>query len=201
MRVIAGSLRSRPLRAPAGAETRPTSDRLRETLFNIIDPRIKGSRFADLYSGTGAVGIEAISRGAAQVLFVERAPLALAALRANLGSLGLRSGYGISERSVAATLRQLLHAPRPGQFDLIFLDPPYEATEEYASTLGVLGGGEGTMLLADDALVVAEHATRTPLPEQVGRLTRTRTRRQGDATLSFFALAAPAASSDGAAGE
>ena len=199
MRVIAGTLRSRRLLAPAGSATRPTSDRLRETLFNVLAPRIAGARFADLYAGTGAVGIEAISRGAAHVLFTERAPEPLATLRANLRTLGLTSGFSvpgfsvpgfsISERSVGGTLGRLLAAPAPQPFDLVFLDPPYEAANEYQDTLATLGSITAASLLSADPLVVAEHATRTSLATRYGRLTLSRTLRQGDATLSFYRLA------------
>src|SRR5579863_4880221 len=105
MRVIAGTFRSRPLEAPSGLATRPTSDRLRETLFNVLAPRIAGARFLDLYAGSGAVGIEALSRGAAHVVFVERAPAALKALRLNLERLGITAGFEIHAGSVAAYLR------------------------------------------------------------------------------------------------
>src|ERR1019366_8368827 len=124
MRIIAGSFRSRILKAPSGLQTRPTSDRLRETLFNVLTPRIQGARFLDLYAGSGAVGIEAISRGAAHVSFVEQAPPALKILRANLASLSITSGYRIEAAKVAAFLRAAQKAQQ--QFDLIFLDPPYD---------------------------------------------------------------------------
>ena len=101
MRVIAGTYRSRILQAPPGTATRPTSDRLRETLFNILSPRIPGCRFVDLYAGTGAVGIEALSRGAAFVWFAENHPAALKSLRANLQSLGLKQDFAVENRTVA----------------------------------------------------------------------------------------------------
>src|SRR5579872_3722848 len=104
MRVIGGTLRRRTLEAPAGRATRPTSDRLRETLFNVLAPRIEGARFLDLYAGSGAVGIEALSRGAADVVFVERAAPALKVLRANLARLGLTQGFSIVPGSVARFL-------------------------------------------------------------------------------------------------
>src|SRR6202012_4040677 len=107
MRVIAGTYRSRPLTAPRGTATRPTSDRLRETLFNVLAPHIEGARFHDLYAGTGAVGVEALSRGAAHVTFVENAASAVATLRANLAALGIRSGSQLEQRSVPAALRNL----------------------------------------------------------------------------------------------
>src|ERR1700744_2006081 len=137
MRVIAGTFRSRPLEAPRGTATRPTSDRLRETLFNVLAPRIDGARFADLYAGSGAVGIEAISRGAEHVWFAEKAPAALAAIRGNLSKLKVGGGYSIEDRSVAKLLSSLAKAQ--WQLDIVFLDPPYEDAEAYSVTLGLLG--------------------------------------------------------------
>ena len=121
MRIIAGTFRSRPLQAPPGLATRPTTDRLRETLFNVLAPRIKGAAFLDLYAGSGAVGLEAISRGAAHVTFLERAPAALKVLRANLSSLALTTGFKIHETSVT----QFLRKPPGALFNLVFLDPPF----------------------------------------------------------------------------
>src|ERR1700759_778048 len=132
MRVIAGTYRSRPLTAPRGMATRPTSDRLRETLFNVLAPRIEGARFADLYAGTGAVGIEALSRGAAHVTFVEDSAAAIAALRTNLTALKIQSAFQLDQRSVPAALRNLATrnaalaeaARRASLFTLVSLDPP-----------------------------------------------------------------------------
>ena len=136
MRVIAGHYRSRPLLAPRGNATRPTSDRLRETLFNVLGPRVPGARFADLYAGSGAVGIEALSRGATHCLFVEQAPPALAALRKNLSNLALEGSATIDSRPAA---RALLAATKvSASYDIVFLDPPYEAASEYVSTLNLL---------------------------------------------------------------
>ncbi len=216
MRVIAGTFRSRPLLSPRGNLTRPTSDRLRETLFNILQPRIQGARFADLYAGTGAVGIEAISRGARYVLFAERAEPALANLRANLKSLGITSGFTVDPRSAISALdrsidrlpdrlpdpspdritdRSPAPAPTPAPtpaFDIVFLDPPYEAAAEYINTLALLGSSRARPLLAPDALIVAEHSSKIPLPATFGHLHQTRTHRQGDAALTFFQPKPPA---------
>jgi 16S rRNA (guanine(966)-N(2))-methyltransferase RsmD len=183
MRIIAGRYRSRSLDAPAGLATRPTSDRLRETLFNVLAPRIEGARFLDLYAGSGAVGLEAISRGGAHVDFVERAPAALAALHKNLDRLALTTGFRIHAAGVGAMLRKM----KPGTaFDIVFLDPPYDATEEYAATLSLLGGMQAS-LLAPDALVIAEHRRKEKLEDRYGQLRRTRLLEQGDASLSFYA--------------
>ena len=185
MRIIAGEFRSRTLEAPAGLATRPTSDRLRETLFNVLAPRIKGAAFLDLYAGSGAVGIEAMSRGAARVVFVERAEAALKVLRKNLDGLGILAGFLIQTGTAGAFLRRLA-AGRGTGFDLVFLDPPYDAAEEYASTLGLLGSSKG--LLASGSMVIAEHRRKEKLENQYGALERTRLLEQGDAALSFYAV-------------
>jgi 16S rRNA (guanine(966)-N(2))-methyltransferase RsmD len=190
MRIIAGSYRSRTLAAPSGLATRPTSDRLRETLFNVLAPRIGrpdgGAAFLDLYAGSGAVGIEALSRGAARVEFVERAPAALSVLGANLAKLGVTTGFRIHNRSVSSFLR-LLKAG--AAFDIVFLDPPYDAAREYAATLGALGG-DSVGALAAGAIVIAEHRRKEKLQDRYGELTRTRLLEQGDAALSFYAAGA-----------
>lgn len=192
MRVIAGTYRSRQLVAPKGTGTRPTSDRLRETLFNILAPRIPECRFADLYAGTGAVGIEAISRGAAQVWLAEKAEPALAAIRANLKALKIARGYAVEERGTGALLERLSKTAQEsgGLLDLIYLDPPWEAEAEYEKTLHLLGSTRGRAMLAPGALVVAEHSSKTPLAERYGELVQSRTLKQGDAALSFYAVAA-----------
>jgi 16S rRNA (guanine(966)-N(2))-methyltransferase RsmD len=189
MRIVAGTYRSRRLEAPPGLSTRPTSDRLRETLFNVLAPRIKGAdggaAFLDLYAGSGAVGLEALSRGAAKVTFVERAPAALKVLRRNLEQLGIASGFEVRAESMAAFLRSSANTtPKPGPHEVVFLDPPYDAIEEYAATLGMLGAAQG--ILAPGALVVAEHRRKQTLEEQYGCLKRTRLLEQGDAALSFY---------------
>jgi 16S rRNA (guanine966-N2)-methyltransferase len=190
MRVIAGTLRRRTLEAPAGLATRPTSDRLRETLFNVLAPRMEGARFLDLYAGSGAVGIEAASRGAASVVMVERAEPALKVLRLNLEKLGLRGSVRVQATGVERFLRRLRPGMSPMQFDVVFLDPPYEAAEEYALTLRSLGATE-TGILARGALVIAEHRRKEKLDEKYGTLYRTRVLEQGDAALSFYASDAP----------
>jgi 16S rRNA (guanine966-N2)-methyltransferase len=187
MRVIAGHYRSRVLAAPRGLNTRPTSDRLRETLFNVLAPRIAGSVFADLYAGSGANGIEALSRGARQVIFAENALPALTAIRANVDSMAIREGFSIEPRSVTAALRRLTQHNQT--VDIAFLDPPYEQEKEYAATLGLLGG-ECVAILAAGAIVIAEHRRKVPLEPRYGSLERYRVLEQGDAALSFYALPA-----------
>jgi 16S rRNA (guanine966-N2)-methyltransferase len=188
MRVIAGTLRRRTLDAPAGMTTRPTSDRLRETIFNVLAPRIEGARFLDLYAGSGAVGIEAVSRGAQNVIMVERAAPALKILRGNLEKLGLRSGVRVEAVSVTAFLKKLRPESTAFVFDIVFLDPPYDAQDEYALALGLLGG-DASRLLAKDAVVIAEHRRKEKLEDRYGTLGRTRVLEQGDAALSFYSAA------------
>jgi len=188
MRVIAGTLRRRTLEAPPGMGTRPTSDRLRETLFNVVAPRIEGARFLDLYAGSGAVGIEAASRGAERVVVVERAAAALKILRTNLENLGLRSGVRVEAVSAAAFLKKVRPESAGFAFDIVFMDPPYDAEDEYALALGLLGG-EASRLLGQDAVVIAEHRRKYKLEERYGVLERTRVLEQGDAALSFYKAA------------
>ncbi|MGC1423384.1 MAG: 16S rRNA (guanine(966)-N(2))-methyltransferase RsmD [Terracidiphilus sp.] len=185
MRVIAGTLRRRTLEAPAGLKTRPTSDRLRETLFNVLASRIEGARFLDLYAGSGAVGIEAASRGASNVVLVERAEPALKVLRGNLEKLGLRGGVRVEAVSVGAFLRRVRPEGSAECFDIVFLDPPYEAADEYATVLGLLGGSAAG-LLAEGAVVIAEHRRKEKLADIFGSLRRVRLLEQGDASLSFY---------------
>jgi 16S rRNA (guanine(966)-N(2))-methyltransferase RsmD len=183
MRVIAGKYRSRKLMAPPGLDTRPTSDRLRETLFNVVAGSVPGSVWLDLFAGTGAVGIEALSRGAREVHFVESSGRAVRAIRANLASLGITQDVSLMERDTATALRVL-----EGQeviCDFCFLDPPYRQTKEYEQVLSFLSRSR---LLAPESVVIAEHDKHTDLDERFGRLHRFRKLRQGDAVLSFFRL-------------
>jgi 16S rRNA (guanine(966)-N(2))-methyltransferase RsmD len=146
------------------------------------------TRFLDLYAGSGAVGIEAASRGAANVVVVERAEPALKVLRANLEKLGLRSGVRVEAVSVGAFLRRVRPEKSPMRFDVVFLDPPYEATDEYAMALGLLGGAAAG-LLSEGAVVIAEHRRKEKLEDRYGVLSRTRVLEQGDAALSFYGAA------------
>jgi 16S rRNA (guanine966-N2)-methyltransferase len=164
-------------------ETRPTSDRLRETLFNVLATRVEGSRFVDLYAGSGAVGIEAISRGAEFVWFAESARPAVTAIRANLHTLKIPSGFALEDRGVKRLLEEMLKKGRAAE--IVFLDPPYDEAEEYESTLQFLARNHAT-LLADGAVVIAEHLRKQPLSERYSNLERTRILDHGDAALSFY---------------
>ena len=172
MRVIAGEFRSRRLKSIPGLATRPTPDRLRETLFDILAPRIAGAAFVDAYAGTGAVGIEALSRGAAHAWFLERNRHALETIRDNL--LELRLGQ---RASVVAGAVQLNLPRYPA--DIVFLDPPYDQEREYQGSLEILSA-------SPPLLTVIQHSVRYAPPDAPGALYRTRTVKQGDNALSFY---------------
>ena len=185
MRVVAGTYRSRILKSLKGLALRPTSDRLRETLFNVLGPGVSGARFLDLFAGTGAIGIEALSRGATEVVFIENHPPAATLIRRNLDSLDVHSGFTVLAVDALRGLEMLATRPKgtgPG-FNFVFLDPPYAAAEDYARVLRFLGSAD---LLASGGIVVVEHRRSFDLPEKVGTLRRVRTLRQGDAALSFY---------------
>lgn len=191
MRVIAGKYRSRPLRSPRGMDIRPTSDRLRETLFNILTAgnpsALEDTVWIDMFAGTGAVGIEALSRGAKQVYFVESSAAAAEVIRNNLESLGVVSGY------------KLFHEKLPHAFwrmernhvaaDVVFIDPPYQMQEAYRETLRALA--ESPVLWAM-SMVIAEHEKKFDPGEEFEPLRRFRKVIQGDAALSFYRRASAA---------
>jgi 16S rRNA (guanine966-N2)-methyltransferase len=161
--------------------TRPTSDRLRETLFNVVAPRTPDSVWLDLYAGSGAIGIEALSRGAEQVYFVEADKKAVRAIRKNFEALGLREGYEILQGEVAQSIYML--DERGVQCDMCFLDPPYSMRGAYEQTLKALAG---TRILKPDAVVVVEHEKHFDPGDTCGGFTRYRELKQGDAVLSFY---------------
>ena len=185
MRVIAGTYKSRILKSLKGLALRPTSDRLRETLFNVLAPNIAGSRFIDLFAGTGAIGIEALSRGAAEVVFIENHAPAVTLIRSNLESLGINSGATVlpvdALRGLALLASQKCLSATG--YNFVFLDPPYAAAEDYSRVLEFLGSGD---LLAPGGMVIAEHRRNFDLPEEFGALERFRVLKQGDAALSFY---------------
>ena len=180
MRVIAGTHKGRRLKTPEWDGLRPTSDKLRETLFNILAPRIAGARVLDGYAGTGALGIEALSRGAAAVTFIENDRRAQALIEANLAQCRIDTGYnlvrGAVDRAVAA-----LQTPGSEPFDIVLLDPPYTMP-------GLTALMKIDTVVAPGGLVVFEHARRAATPEQAGRLLRVRQVTSGDSMLSFYAL-------------
>ncbi|MFZ0885190.1 MAG: 16S rRNA (guanine(966)-N(2))-methyltransferase RsmD, partial [Candidatus Acidiferrales bacterium] len=169
MRVIAGKYRSRRLKGPGAMRVRPTSDRLRETLFNVLGSSIADSYFVDLFAGTGAVGIEAISRGARDVFFVESYAKAAKLIRDNLASLEIRTGAEVIEADAIRGLERL--ASRRLMADFIFLDPPYENTDEYFKVLEFL---DASHLIAPRGIVIVEHYCSVELPQRFDRLEFTR---------------------------
>ena len=174
MRVIAGRYKGRRLKTPDWPGLRPTSDKLRETLFNILAPRVEGARVLDGYAGTGAIGIEALSRGAAHVTFIESHRRAAALIEENLRACGVEQGYTIQCADVVAAL----DAPASA-FDLILLDPPYD-TENVSAALDA-----AARHLTGDGLIVLERATRRE-PEESEAVIRVRDVKSGDSTLTFF---------------
>ena len=172
MRVIGGEFRSRILKSPTGPGVRPTPDWLRETLFNILSQRIQGMVFADVYAGTGAVGIEALSRGAARAIFVEHNRAAALVIRENVRSLKIEDRVEIRQGKALSLLAAL-------RADIVFVDPPYDVETEYAATLSILGEQAGL-------LVIAQHSTRLQLAEQYGQLRRGLVLKQGTNAMSFF---------------
>jgi len=185
MRIVAGKYRSRILKSLKGNALRPTSDRLRETLFNVLGTNVAGSRFLDVFAGTGAVGIEAISRGATQVVFIENHAPAATLIRRNLDSLEIQNGAQILLFDALRGLEKIAarHKPTDAPFDFVYVDPPYAEKEQYDRVLGFLGAAS---FLSEGSLVIAEHRRTHELPQRVGRLMQTRILRQGDAALSFF---------------
>jgi 16S rRNA (guanine966-N2)-methyltransferase len=186
MRVIAGKFGRRKLKGPGTLRMRPTSDRLRETLFNILGPAVEDSLFVDLYAGTGAIGIEAISRGAKEVVFVEGHAPSAKLIRENIAALGA-TGAEVLPVKVMKGLESL--AARRRMADFIFLDPPYDDQEQQLLALEFI---DESRLLAPRGLVIIEHSAKTELPERFTRLERTRVVEQGDASLTFYCLAAAA---------
>jgi 16S rRNA (guanine966-N2)-methyltransferase len=182
MRIIAGKFRSRQLKSLKGLSLRPTSDMLRETLFNVLGPRVAGSRFLDLFAGTGALGIEAISRGAISAVFVENHPAAVRLIRENLASLEINAEARIIASSVSPALEKL-QKERAAVFDFIFLDPPYINEKDYEATFHSL---ENSSLIAESTIVIAEHHKSFELPASLGQFERVRVLRQGDAAFSFY---------------
>jgi 16S rRNA (guanine966-N2)-methyltransferase len=177
MRIIAGELKGRRLEAPDWEGLRPTSDKLRETLFNILGPRIRGARLMDGYAGTGAVGIEALSRGAAHVSFVERDARAARLIATNLERCGVVDRYAIIRAAFAG-----IEGPPAEAFDFVFLDPPYGA----ADLMSALDAAQP--LVTADTLLIIEHAKRDKAPAECGPLVRTREVGSGDSALSFYSL-------------
>lgn len=182
MRVIAGRFRSRKLKSLPGLDVRPTPDRLREALFNVLSPRINSMVFLDAFAGTGAVAIEALSRGASDAIVIERNARALGVLRENLNALGIEDEVTVV-RGNAVTLLPNYKA------DIAFIDPPYDQVHLYEESLVALAK-------SDCKLAIAQHPTKLLLNDQYGDLKKVRVLRQGDNSLSFYEIATPDLSSD-----
>jgi 16S rRNA (guanine(966)-N(2))-methyltransferase RsmD len=178
MRVIAGEFKGRNLKSPPSMQVRPTSDRLRETLFNVIAARVPESRFLDLCAGSGAVGIEALSRGAAHATFVDRSRRSCQLIESNLELCRVPE----EQRDIyCSEASEFLRQWDGDLWDVIFFDPPYK--EDYLKTLRIVGTSK---LLSDNGLLIVEHHHKNDLPETIGNLTRTRVLKQGDSALSFY---------------
>ena len=192
-RIIGGAGKGRRLKTAGGDATRPTGARVRQSLFDILAPVIPGCRFLDAFAGNGGVGLEALSRGAARVVLVDRSVGAVEAAQANARALAAAGGEVQVFRQEARTALGAL-GDQGQRFDVVYLDPPYDS--DLYEPLLLLLGGKGSPL-ADDGVVVAEHFHKRALPERIGALERTRLKRVGDHCLSFYRRA----SGGGAEGE
>lgn len=188
MRIVAGKYRSRILKSLRSLPLRPTSDKLRQTLFNILGAGVEGSIFVDVFAGTGAVGIEALSRGATEVIFIEKHEGAANLIRRNLESLGIRDAASILAVDALRGLEMLAHRRfgEPLLADFVFLDPPYTLARDYDRVLEFL---DGSSLVASTGLVIAEHRKGVELPGRFHQLECFRVLEQGDAALSFYRFA------------
>jgi len=185
LRIIAGIYRGRHLKSPPSLDVRPTSDRLRETLFNILAPAITDVRFLDLCAGSGAVGIEALSRGAAHATFVDKSRKICGLIEANLDLCRVpEEQTEVYNLEAVDFLHQAISRPIAA-WDLIYFDPPYDS--DYTRVLEFIGDYT-TELLNTGARVIVEHYFKNPLPEEIGKLRQARTLKQGDSSLSFFSV-------------
>ncbi|MBN2058475.1 MAG: 16S rRNA (guanine(966)-N(2))-methyltransferase RsmD [Candidatus Saganbacteria bacterium] len=184
MRVISGKARGKKLKSPPRA--RPLTDRAKEALFNILQGRIEGIRFLDLFAGSGAVGIEALSRGAAQVVFVEQNRQAVRVIKQNLENTGLGQASGIMPQEVGKALKLLRTQGK--RFDIIFLGAPYDSPdlEQALEFLGEDG------LIKEAGLVIAEHRRQHKIAAEYGRLNSVRETRYGETVLTFYRMTEPA---------
>jgi 16S rRNA (guanine966-N2)-methyltransferase len=186
MRVIGGTYRSRILKSLKGLALRPTSDRLRETLFNVLGSGISESRFLDVFAGTGAVGIEALSRGATQATFIENHAPSAALIRKNLAALKIMTGASVICADAVKGSATLQSSAR--QYDYIFIDPPYAAVADYARVMKLVAASN---ILAPGGIVIVEHRKTFNIAESFAALKRVRLLRQGDAALSFYRRETP----------
>ncbi|MGA8182960.1 MAG: 16S rRNA (guanine(966)-N(2))-methyltransferase RsmD [Terriglobia bacterium] len=183
MRIISGQRRGQRIQTLKGAQLRPTSDQMRETLFDVLGPSVRDSTFLDAYAGSGAVGMEALSRGAKEVVFVEHHRAASDLIRRNLAALKIEDGFYLMNTKVLTAIERL--DEEGSTFDFIFLDPPYSEAREYHHVLRQLGRSR---LLTSASLVIAEHSRHYFLEERYNSLERTRGIRHGDTQLTFYRL-------------
>ncbi len=188
MRIIGGSAGGRRLRAPRGQATRPTADRVKEAIFNILGSPPPGARVLDLYAGAGALGLESLSRGAASAVLIDEARAAAECIAGNAAALGMSERTRVVRAPVRSALARLAAAGE-APFHWIFLDPPY-ASDEAALALAALGGAQAA-LVAPGATVIVEHDRRRPPADRYGRLTREDRRRYGDTEVSFYRIVLP----------
>lgn len=179
MRITGGTGKGRRLKAPTGSRVRPTSDKVRQALFNILGEKVKRSAFLDLYAGTGAIGIEALSRGAERACFVDDSRGSLEIIRQNVEQSGFREQSVV----VAARAESFLKKGRE-QFDIVFLDPPYVMEQEY-----LLSMIDASAILKPDSIIVAEHFKKQESPQRAGRLSLFREAVYGDTVIAFYSLA------------
>jgi 16S rRNA (guanine966-N2)-methyltransferase len=183
MRVIAGKYRGRNLKSPPSMQVRPTSDRLRETLFNVIAPRIEAARFLDLCAGSGAVGIEALSRGASHITFVDRSRKMCGLIESNLDLCRVpEEETEVILSEAVEFLRHSLSRENNG-WNIVFFDPPYDS--DYLRVLEIFGSN-ASALLSEGGVLITEHHHKNQLPEDIGNIRRKRILKQGDSTLSFY---------------
>lgn len=182
MRVITGSARGRKLKAPKGMTTRPTTDRVKEALFNVLGTRVEDAKVLDLFAGSGGIGIEALSRGALSVIFIEENAKVIEVINDNLLMTGLNSGATVYRNNVYRALEKLQGKHK---FDIIFIDPPYQQGYEVQCLKRI----HSYKLLGDDGLVVVESSKRDELPDQVGDLSMIRSQHYGDTKLTYYSIA------------
>ncbi|MGI9106130.1 MAG: 16S rRNA (guanine(966)-N(2))-methyltransferase RsmD [Pyrinomonadaceae bacterium] len=183
MRIIAGQYRGRVLKSPPSMQIRPTSDRLRETLFNVVAPRIADTRFLDLCAGSGAVGIEALSRGASYVTFIDRSRKMCGLIEANLDLCGVAEE--LTEVILSEAVEHLRRITTRGgtPYDIAYFDPPYAT--DYLPTLELFGAQTVT-LLNEGGILIVEHHHKNSLKDEIGGMRRWRILKQGDSALSFY---------------
>ncbi len=176
MRITGGTSKGRNLKVPAGSKVRPTSDKVKQALFNILGEKVSKSSFLDLFAGAGGIGIEALSRGAERVVFVDDARDSLHVIKKNLELIG----FGKRAEIIGAKAEKYLKKASE-QFDIVFLDPPYTLEQEPVLNLIAESG-----MLRPDSIVIAEHFKKQPSPKQAGVLMLTREAVYGDTVLAFY---------------